>query len=115
MKTRYTILQGESIEKYLYLNCLYLTRIISSMPDDTKGFKFNDCTVHILKIDSQYINDLRSESKRAEIRFNDRDYQVGDIICFRYEGYSFYQITHVLNDKKYLRRGYVMLSIKKLN
>lgn len=38
--------------------------------------------VHHLKIEHRHLNDLLSLKKRAEIRFNDRNYQVNDSLYF---------------------------------
>jgi ASC-1-like (ASCH) protein len=33
---------------------------------------------HIVKIKQEYLDNIRAGKKKCEIRFNDRDYQVGD-------------------------------------
>ena len=84
-------------------------------------------TTHLLKIDLEYLERLRSGEKKAEIRMNNRDFQAGDEIHFQIlnqkwktEGDPRYliqlddfQITHVLHFKEGLRKNFVMLSIKK--
>jgi len=55
---------------------------------------------HKLKIEENYLRNLVSGKKKAEIRFNDRDYQVGDILRFLRNSpgnpvYFNFKITHV--------------------
>ena len=78
--------------------------------------------LHYLKIKPEYYEEVRRGSKKAELRKNDRDYQVGDIIKFividdkgnetRTDRY--YEITHILKDvPEYgLQDGYAILSIE---
>lgn len=86
---------------------------------------------HELKIKEMYYQRIFDKEKMSEIRFNDRDYQVGDYIQFKYKwdyedvpkeakiisNYLFvedlYKITHVLFFPEGLKEGYVCLSIKK--
>ena len=42
--------------------------------------------LHELKIKDEYYEDIISGTKKAELRKNDRDYQVGDLIHFIPEG-----------------------------
>lgn len=75
-----------------------------------------------LKIDPQYFEDVCRRRKRAEVRYNDRDYQTGDTLILReydrkkntYTGRRLIAvITHVLsNFPDGLKKGYVVLSIK---
>jgi hypothetical protein len=37
--------------------------------------------LHTIKIDRQYYDNIVSGRKRFEIRYDDRDYQVGDLLC----------------------------------
>lgn len=81
---------------------------------------------HTLKIKETYFFALLSWEKKAEIRFNDRDFQKGDNINFdilwtnphedRPEGLEreTWKITHVLHFPDWLRDGYVCLSLKKI-
>lgn len=89
-------------------------------------------TTHELKINECYFNHILEGKKTCEIRFNDRDYQVGDIIRFKYlwkyeerpseaqfDGDCYlsdvnFIITHVLHFPEGLKEGFVALSIKKL-
>ena len=89
--------------------------------------------LHELKILHQYLIDVTLGTKTFELRKNDRDYQVGDLIRFIdigeddtrttkcwYEPHidenQLYRITYVLkNVEKYgLDKDYCILAIKKL-
>ena len=73
---------------------------------------------HKLKIKSEYYINVINGTKTAEIRYNDRNYQVDDILILNeidslgnFTGNNCAVIvTHVLNNKQYLQTGYVMLS-----
>ena len=89
---------------------------------------------HYLKISDDYHNRVVRGEKRAELRFNDRDFQRGDVIVFMTQvekdevrcGSSEYiskdgfdwlvhsdvwEITHVLHYPHGLKKDYVVLSI----
>jgi len=78
---------------------------------------------HKLKIQSEHYINVINGTKTAEIRYNDRNYQVGDILILNeidslgnFTGKNCAVIvTHVLNDNQYLQTGYVMLSFHMLN
>jgi len=78
---------------------------------------------HKLKIKSEYFSAVINKTKTAEIRYNDRNYQVDDILILNeidengvFTGNNCSVIvTHVLNDNQYLQNGYVMLSFHMLN
>ena len=90
-------------------------------------------TLHELKILHGYLIDVSIGKKTFELRKNDRDYQVGDLIRFidireddstaknqiepNIDENTLYRITYVLKDvEKYgLDRDYCILAIKKLN
>ena len=70
--------------------------------------------IHELKIERNYLENLIDGTKKSEIRYNDRDYQVGDILEFThpYTGDLFsYDITHIHSGLG-LKDGYVVLSVK---
>lgn len=81
---------------------------------------------HYLKCDPPYFSALKSGEKTAEIRYDDRDYQRGDVLeiraydrkkeSFVLEGPDtdtlFFDVTHVLKGAPYLPEGYVMLSLR---
>jgi ASC-1-like (ASCH) protein len=73
---------------------------------------------HYLKIGEQYAREVFSGRKRAEIRYNDRNYMLGDEIVFvDYKDHilpckNHYFICHVLDNFTVgLRDNYVMLSL----
>lgn len=76
-------------------------------------------TTHELKIKSEYFMDVVKNIKKAEIRYNDRNYQVGDLLILHeiddhdnYNGnHCSVIVSHILDNAQYLRDGYVMLSI----
>ena len=75
---------------------------------------------HELKILAEYYKPLVSGEKTNEVRKNDRNFQIGDIITFNVllenglstKGFITYKITHVLDFEEGLKEGYVVLSIK---
>lgn len=90
--------------------------------------------LHELKILHKYLVDVDLGKKTFELRKNDRDYQVGDLIRFidireddstanknqiepNIDENTLYRITYVLKDvEKYgLDKDYCILAIKKLN
>ncbi len=86
---------------------------------------------HELKIEKRYLDRIFDGTKTCEVRLNDRDYQVGDTIVFKWlyeyevrlaeasfdgdycvERKNAYKITHVLCYPEALKEGWVILSIK---
>ena len=66
--------------------------------------------IHDLKIDAPHLIALMSGKKKAEIRKNDRFYQVGDTLnFFEYDVKS--TITHITDFPEGLRDEYVCLSV----
>ena len=67
---------------------------------------------HSLKIEENYLRNLISGKKKAEVRFNDRDYQVGDILEFSNDmgNIYYFHITHIHSGLG-LKEGYVVLSV----
>lgn len=77
--------------------------------------------IHELKIAPVHFNAVRDESKRAEFRLNDRDYQCGDVLrLMEWEperGYSGESVSVRVTDVTDLKEwagNYVMLSIEVL-
>lgn len=76
-----------------------------------------------LKIKSEHFSAVINKTKTAEIRYNDRNYQVGDILNLNeidengvFTGNKcIVTVTHVLDDNQYLQTGYVMLSFRRQN
>lgn len=80
--------------------------------------------LHVLKLKKMYYRDVMIRNKKAELRKDDRDYEVGDLIHFvdvqgkEFEAYydNLFRITHILrNVPEYgLQDGYAILSIDQL-
>jgi hypothetical protein len=76
---------------------------------------------HYLKIAPQFFTEVVTGKKTAEIRFDDRNYRVGDSITFteydrerdRFTGdrCGDFIVTHVLRDFEGLKLGWVCLSL----
>ena len=67
--------------------------------------------IHKLKIKNEYLQNLLDGKKKAEVRYNDRDYQVGDLLEF--ESIYRFRITHVLPLQTLdIDGNYVVLSIE---
>ena len=76
--------------------------------------------VHKLKIEPNYLSHLEFEEKKAEIRYNDRDYQKGDVLKFYNntrdtsvgdaDFYLYFKITHIHSGLG-LADGYICLSL----
>lgn len=86
---------------------------------------YDEVTVHRLKILPQYYNDVFNDAKRCEIRKNDRDYKVLDLLLLQeWDGKKYTDrspilrvITHILTHEDFpdgVPEGYVVLSIKRL-
>lgn len=74
--------------------------------------------IHKLKIEQNYLDNLIDGRKKAEVRYNDRDYQLGDVLEFYY-GFPHskqfrFLITHIHSGLG-LDNGYVVLSVKAVN
>ena len=68
---------------------------------------------HTLKIEPQYLENLLDGRKRCEIRYNDRDYQLGDELEFRdWKGIYTFVVTHIHSGLGLLD-GFVVLSVVK--
>lgn len=82
----------------------------------------NEAMLHTLKLNIKYECPIKYGYKRFEVRKNDRDFQVGDIIEFigvddngNILGTTlpYYQITYILKDfPQGLKKGYVVLGIE---
>lgn len=81
--------------------------------------------LHVLKIKDEYFYLAWNGTKKAELRRDDRDYEVNDLIHFvNVDGKEFlnfkdniFIITHILSHgiEYGLLNDYVMLSIKKIS
>jgi hypothetical protein len=74
---------------------------------------------HILKIASTYFSSVKDDSKPFEVRYNDRNYKVGDWLLLRevndlgaFTRFSIMrQVTYILDDPAYCKEGYVILGL----
>ena len=79
-------------------------------------------TTHILKIKNEYWAEVYEGAKTFELRKNDRDFKVGDIIQFKLVDSDIdisefkYRITYILKDvPEYgLDKDYCILAIKEI-
>ena len=81
-------------------------------------------TTHKLKLNTDYYDDSARGVKTFEIRKNDRNFKVGDILELRewvwsgldgqgaYTGNVYWKIiTYILEDKAFLKEGYVCIAV----
>lgn len=77
---------------------------------------------HELKIAPQYYVAVLERRKTFEVRINDRNYMVGDLVeLMEYDENACYtgrvwrgRITYILNDVRYVLPGYVIFSIEEI-
>lgn len=75
---------------------------------------------HYLKILPQYYIAVENGTKTFEVRFNDRNYQVGDILYLQEfvppETYTSRElrreVSYVLDDPAYCKEGFVVLGLR---
>lgn len=79
--------------------------------------------IHALKILPSYFEDVVSGKKTFEIRKNDRDYKVGDLLALNeyteteeYIGYTgrhcVVKVDYILDNSAFLAENYIAMSIK---
>lgn len=78
--------------------------------------------LHYIKINQEFADAVFCGEKSFEIRYNDRGYQKGDLICFRVMDGETFNRYHMLNGKTYeityvlsgwgIREGFVGIAIK---
>lgn len=75
--------------------------------------------IHKLKIKPEYFNDVISGKKKFEVRYNDRNFKVGDLVVleeFKNNRYTNRfincEITYILDDPGYLKENYVVLGFR---
>lgn len=74
---------------------------------------------HYLKTINPYFNDIADDLKTFEVRFNDRDYHVGDVLHLQeftppvtYTGRELRaDVVYMLDDEQYCKSGYVVMGI----
>lgn len=74
--------------------------------------------IHDLKTLPEYFEAVDSGAKPFEVRFNDRDFKVGDLLCLReyvdgeHTGRALYrEVTYVLSNPDYCKEGFVVLGL----
>lgn len=77
---------------------------------------------HELKINRKYLEDVKKGYKSFEVRKNDRDFCLGDILALnefencKYTGRCIFAvIEYIFDDSSYCKDGYVILGIKPIN
>ena len=76
---------------------------------------------HKLKILPEYFSAIERGEKTFEVRFNDRDYQVNDILVLQEHENKQYtgreitaEVTYILDNPRFCKEGYVIMAIKVL-
>jgi len=77
--------------------------------------------IHELKIEQNYLENLKKGTKKQEIRYNDRDYQKDEVLKFLDKEksfgfdlkYSYFKITHIFSGFG-LKEGYIILSVEQI-
>lgn len=77
---------------------------------------------HNIKLDISFCDLVYEGVKTFEVRRNDRNYQIGDLICFQPVGLLHQPVEHPVNDKIYeityvlsgwgIQEGFVVFAIK---
>lgn len=83
---------------------------------------------HELKIKSEYLYPILKGDKRFEVRKNDRNFQVGDLIHLREfypatseqeahygKSQGTYKITYLLNNEEYCKGDYVIFGFESVD
>ena len=73
--------------------------------------------IHELKTIEPYFSDIWFGIKTFDVRYNDRNYQVGDILhLIRYKTLPKQSIscniTYILDNHEYVKEGYIIMRIK---
>ncbi len=80
--------------------------------------------IHELKTINPYFTDMWLMKKRFEVRFNDRNFKIGEIlnlkeydpITKKYSDRSIWcEIIYILDNPDYVKEGYVILGIKEFD
>lgn len=75
--------------------------------------------IHELKISEEFFGEVKNEWKTQEVRKKDREFKVGDYIALNEisddgsytRNHCLAYISHILDDERYCKEGYVILSI----
>lgn len=74
---------------------------------------------HNLKIRPEYFNSIEKGDKTFEVRYNDRNYHLHDILVLqehdgeKYTGREItVEVTYLLDNPGYCKEGYVIMAIK---
>ena len=76
--------------------------------------------IHELKILPQYFELVTQDKKNFEVRKNDRNFQIGDMLELNEWNGEFtgrkilVDVTYMLNDSNYCKNNFVILSIKRI-
>lgn len=71
--------------------------------------------MHELKTEMAYFQAVRDGRKLFEIRLNDRNFKVGDLLILREDGTGeqlVREVTYIMSDERFLPPGYVAMSIE---
>lgn len=99
----------------------------SELVQAIKGVTRGKPHIHELKIKEMYADDVLSGRKNFEVRKDDRNYCVGDLIAFSVVNNAssvwfishdlnkrMYEITYILRNTEYVKKGYAVLAIKEV-
>lgn len=92
---------------------------ISAKPKPPKGI-WRSRKYHKLKTLTNFYQDVEHGRKKFEVRFNDRNFMVGDVLCLQefippstYTGREVCkEVSYVLDDPNYCKEGFVVLGLK---
>lgn len=92
---------------------------VDEIKNITELYNSNQNITHELKIAPEYFKKILSKEKSFELRYNDRNYKVGDILKLKEYDNGQYtgeeksvKITYILQDFEGLKSNYTILSIK---
>ena len=95
--------------------------VLDSLDNKLSKHELRDFRIHQIKIQDKFYRAIASGTKTFEIRNNDRNYQVGDLLKFNvindnkvtiHQPEVLYMITYILQDVPGLKLGYVIFGIK---
>lgn len=76
--------------------------------------------IHELKCNRRYFEEIKKETKKFEVRKNDRKFSIGDLLALNevndegeYTNESIIaKITYILSDPEYCKEGYIIMSLE---